>query len=147
MLRNAQHCDLVAAPFIRPPRPQWRPHSDHTGDTQGLLGCRSRPVRAIQSSTVTAPIPFKPLQTPAKRCNLLQFSSKRLARKCNILQSNASKCFILFRAHLCTSSVRSSKTTRVADQFRSRPATGFAGDSDRSTFVPSENSIRPGFAS
>ena len=45
---------------------------------------------------------FKLLQTPAKRCNLLQFASKRLARKCNILQSNASKCFILFRSHLCT---------------------------------------------
>jgi len=38
MLRNARDCDLVAASFIGPPRPQWRLHSDHTGIHGGHSG-------------------------------------------------------------------------------------------------------------
>jgi hypothetical protein len=121
MLQNASKCSALrlGSSTIHPATATTV--ATTRGDTQGLLRCRSRPVRAIQSSTVTAPIPFKPLQTPAKRCNLLQFFSKRLARKCNILQSNASKCFILFRAHLCTWSVRSNQTARSHTPYQKAP--------------------------
>jgi hypothetical protein len=67
------------------------------GDTQGRLECPPRLVSAIQRTTITSPIPFKPLQTPAKRCNLLQSAVQEIAIFCNRMLRNASFCF----AHTC----------------------------------------------
>jgi hypothetical protein len=97
MLRNALRCDLVAALFIGPPRPQWRSHSDHTattqrphGDTQGLLGCRSRPAGAIQRATVPE---FILVQASANPCKTLQSASICFKAPCKKMQYFAIECF------------------------------------------------------
>jgi hypothetical protein len=83
--------------------------TDHTGphgDTQGPLGCRSRPVSAIQGATVAAPTlvqasanPCKTLQSASICFNLLQSALPENAIFCNGMLRNVSFCF----AHTCAS--------------------------------------------
>src|ERR1019366_2176932 len=126
MLRNALRCDLVAALFIGPSRPQWRSHSDHTATThrrhsdhpgipKGLLGCRSRPAGAIQRATVPE---FILVQASANPCKTLQSASICFKAPCKKMQYFAIECFEMLHfasrtpVHL---ECRLRETTRVAD--------------------------------
>jgi hypothetical protein len=104
MLRNASKCSAlrlgsstIHRATVTTVATTQRPHGIHRGYS-GAGQDRPVPFKGLLYPNLFS---FKLLQTPAKRCNLLQFASKRIAIKCNNLQSNASKCFILFRAHLC----------------------------------------------
>src|ERR1035437_5231985 len=90
MLLNALRCDLVAVPFIRPLRPHCRPYSAPHGGYTGPLGCRSRPVSAIQRAAVTAPTLIQASATP---CKTLQSASICFNAPCKKMQYFATECF------------------------------------------------------
>jgi hypothetical protein len=97
VLRNASKCSALRlgsstihqATATTLPTTQ-RPHED----TQGPPGCRSRPVSAIQSVTVAAPIL---LPASANACKALQSDSIFFKTPCKKMQYFATECFKMFR--------------------------------------------------
>ena len=92
-LRNALRCDLVAAPFIGPPRPQWQPHSDHTATTQGYTGATRVPVKTGQRHPKRTVAALILLPASANHCKTLQSASICFKAPCKKMQYFTIECF------------------------------------------------------